>query len=326
MRLKTTITQTTLQLKKMDKSSWIDKLLDLSVIFSFDKTGFKRHCQEPLKPFDLTGKTAIITGASSGIGLATAKTLLASGLKCDLLSRDLERLKINFGQDSKAKLFSIDLSDLSEVFAFTKDKVKEPIDLIIHNAGSMPESLTITNEGFETVFASQVLAPFIMTKTLIDQKLLKKGGKVIFVSSGGMYLQPLDLKDLKFEKHSYNKYLAYANAKRAQVILSELFARNFPDYIFSSMHPGWADTAGVQTSMPTFKKLLKNRLRTKEEGADTIIWLATTNNYPSGKFWFDRKAVKTTIFNFFKPTKEEETSLWVYCESVLNSIKEGSLS
>ena len=139
----------------------------------------------------------------------------------------------------------------------------------------MPHSLTITKEGFEQMFASQVLAPYILTKTLADVGKLRQGCRIIFVSCGGMYLQKLDLSDLLFEKCSYNKYTGYANVKRTQVILSDLFSKKYPQYLFSSMHPGWADTPGVRYSMPLFKKLLNKRLRSAEEGADTILWLAT---------------------------------------------------
>ncbi len=103
--------------------------------------------------------------------------------------------------------------------------MKTPIDLFIHNAGDMPLSLTITKDGFEQMFASQVLGPFVLTKTLADLGKLRQGCRIIFVSSGRMYLQKLDLSDLLFEKRSYNNYTGYANAKKAQVILSELFSK-----------------------------------------------------------------------------------------------------
>ncbi|CUI16894.1 Short-chain dehydrogenase/reductase [Candidatus Protochlamydia naegleriophila] len=104
--------------------------------------------------------------------------------------------------------------------------MKTPIDLLIHDAGDMPLSFTITKEGFEHMFAFQVLGPFILTKTLADLGKLRQGCHIIFVSSGGMYLQKLDLSELLFEKRSYNKYTGYANVKRVQVIFSELFSKN----------------------------------------------------------------------------------------------------
>ena len=303
---------------------WISQLLDLTIVFSFDHSGFKRHCPEQLQKVGLSGRHGIVTGASSGIGLEVAKALLQQRMDCQLIGRDLEKLKNSFKSDQSvpcAKYNCLDMSDLKKVYSFAQDEVEFPIDLLVHNAGGMPNSLTITNEGFEQMFASQVLGPFILTKTLADLGKLRQGCRIVFVSSGGMYLQKLDLSDLLFEKHSYNKYTGYANAKRAQVILSELFYEKYPQYLFSSMHPGWADTPGVSYSMPLFKKLLNKRLRSAEEGADTILWLATTHDYPNGKFWFDRKQAKTTVLNLNKSSKEEEESFWKYCESILTSIK-----
>jgi len=297
----------------------INQLLDLSIIFSFDHSGFKRHCPHQLEMVDLSSRHGIVTGASSGIGLAVAKALLKQGMHCHLIGRDLEKLENSFTSDPTvacAKFHCLDMTDLNKVYSFALDEVTTPIDLLIHNAGDMPHSLTITKDGFEQMFASQVLAPFILTKTLADSGKLQQGCRIIFVSSGGMYLQKLDLSDLLFEKRPYNKYTGYANAKRAQVILSELFSKKYPQYLFSSMHPGWADTPGVRYSMPLFKKLLNKRLRSAEEGADTILWLATTPDYSNGKFWFDRKQAKTTILNLYKSSKNEDDLLWNYCESI----------
>lgn len=306
----------------MALKDWINTLLDLTIIFSFDRSGFKRHCPGQLQMVDLSGRQGIVTGASSGIGLAVAKTLLQQKMDVQLIGRDLQKLENNYKSITGAHTHCLDMADLKKVYAFAQDEIKTPIDLLVHNAGAMPTSLTITSEGFEQMFASQVLAPFILTQTLADAGKLREGCRIIFVSSGGMYLQKLDLSDLLFEKNSYNKYTGYANAKRAQVILSELFSQKYPQYLFSSMHPGWADTPGVGYSMPSFKKILNKRLRSAEDGADTILWLATAPNYPNGKFWFDRKQAKTTILNFNGSGQKDKELLWTYCESVLATIKD----
>ena len=306
----------------MGLKNWINKLLDLTVIFSFDQSGFKRHCPEKLQRIDLSKQHGIITGASSGIGLEVAKELLEQKMNCHLIGRDLNKLEKNF---THKQFHQLDMGDLKKVYSFALNEVKTPLDLIVHNAGAMPNSLTINADGFEQMFASQVLGPFILTMTLAHLGKLQKGCRIIFVSSGGMYLQKLDLSDLCFKKRPYNKYKGYANAKRAMVILSKLLSIKYQQYLFSAMHPGWADTPGVSHSMAEFKKHLNKRLRTPQQGADTILWLATQKDYQTGRFWFDRKETKTTILNFNKSTKQEEQQLWEYLESILASIKGSSL-
>lgn len=302
--------------------NYIDYLLDLSVVFSFDQSGYKRHCPNPLPKVNFLGSHGIITGASSGIGLAVAKSLIEQGMSCLLVGRNLDKLEENFQSALllNSTSFSLDMADLKKVYDFANDNVRTSIDVLVHNAGAMPSSLSITKDGYEQVFASQVIGPFILTKALADLGKLKKNSRIIFVSSGGMYLKSLDLSDLLFKNQNYNKYIAYANAKRAQVILAKQFSKKYPEYLFSSMHPGWVSTPGVRSSMPLFNKLLGNRLRTSEEGADTILWLAAREVYPNGKFWFDRKEANTTILHLNKSTEEENELLWNYCNSIFQTV------
>lgn len=168
----------------MTMKDWISQLLDLTIVFSFDHSGFKRHCPDQLQKIDLSGRHGIVTGASSGI----TKALLQQGMHCQLIGRDLEKLKNSFKSDhsvSCAQYHCLDMSDLKKVYSFALDEVKTPIDLLIHNAGDMPHSLTINKDGLEQMFASQVLGTFILTKTLADLGKLRQGCRILFVASGG---------------------------------------------------------------------------------------------------------------------------------------------
>jgi dehydrogenase/reductase SDR family protein 12 len=302
----------------MSFKNWLSQLLDQTLLFSFDRTGFRRHCPTPLKRVALSGKKGIITGASSGIGLAVAKSLINQGLNAILIGRNREKVEA----DLKPYFHVLDMGNIKQVYAFAKNEVKSGIDLLIHNAGGMPNTLTLTAEGNEAMFASQVLGPYTLTRALADMGKLNPGCRIIFVSSGGMYAQKLDLSDLTFAKRPYNKYTGYANAKRAQVILGEKLSQKYPNFCVSTMHPGWVDTPGVEASMPLFRKLINTRLRSPDEGADTVIWLATTSDTPSGKFWFDRAEAPTTLFNLYDSTDEEKQRLWNLCESTYLAAKE----
>jgi len=284
--------------------SLLDKLLDWSIYFSFDESGFKRHAKNFIpENWNGSGKTALVTGANKGIGLAAAKILSRHGVHVILGCRSKERGEAaveEIRQENPEALCDLFLLDVGEIPS--KPLEVPPLDILVHNAGGMPDTLSFNSRGEEIIWATHVLGPLRLTKALP----LRTGARVIFVSSGGMYLQKLDLSDLKWEKRSYDKYTAYANAKRAQVILTELLQEKFSDQAtMSCMHPGWVDTEGVEEAMPSFYRWTKNRLRTPAQGADTIAWLSLTDReYPGGRFWFDRKEAPR---HKLKKTKESHS-------------------
>lgn len=303
--------------------NWIrhlyNKLLDATIYFSFDRSGFLRHqknFKEEIFP-NSKGKKVLITGGNSGIGYAAALEFAKLGLEVHIVCRDkqkgsqaIEELKKE-SNNLSITLHLLDLSELEEVMEFTQNESLPPFDILVNNAGGMPVKKTINSNGKEVIFTSQVLGHALLTKQLIGKNKLKSGSRVIFVSSGGMYLQKLDLSDLNWDKKPYNHYKAYANAKRAQVILSEQLAEKYNHVVFSSMHPGWVDTKGVVSSLPAFYQWMKNRLRKPSEGADTIVWLTlTSQKYPSGKLWFDRKQAAKYYFRWTKESSKERKKLW----------------
>jgi NAD(P)-dependent dehydrogenase (short-subunit alcohol dehydrogenase family) len=140
-------------------------------------------------------------------------------------------------------------------------------------------------------------------------------GRVITVSSGGMYSQRLDVPALSPRPDEpFDGVTAYARSKRAEVVLTELWSERLGGrgITFSSMHPGWADTPGVRSSLPRFRALTQWILRTPEEGADTIVWLAAAARLrgESGRFWFDRRVVPTHVLDRTRESPEERERLW----------------
>jgi NAD(P)-dependent dehydrogenase (short-subunit alcohol dehydrogenase family) len=118
----------------------------------------------------------------------------------------------------------------------------------------------------------------------------------------------------------YNGTKQYAIAKRAQVTLNEMLAKRYPEIEFVAMHPGWADTPGVQQSIPLFRKLTAPILRTTNEGADTIVWLSCIHPLPgaSGTFWSDREVRPThkTPQSRKIDTEINRQSLWQQVEQM----------
>ena len=146
--------------------------------------------------------------------------------------------------------------------------------------------------------ASQVLAPFELTRLLLPALRAPRPAtavpaRVITVSSGGMYTQRLDPAALLEQPARYRGVRAYARAKRAQVALSAEWARRVAaaEVAFHALHPGWVATPGIAAALPRFDWLLRPLLRTPEQGADTIVWLASADpaGLGSGGFWHDRR-------------------------------------
>jgi NAD(P)-dependent dehydrogenase (short-subunit alcohol dehydrogenase family) len=175
-----------------------------------------------------------------------------------------------------------DVSLLASVRGFAADA--PDFDVVVHNAGVLPERRVETGEGHELTLATHVLGPHLLTTLL-------SGRRTIWVSSGGMYTHRLRVDDLEYRTGEYRGAVAYARTKRMQVALAAEWARRRPDRTAQSMHPGWVDTPGLAESLSGFHRLTRPLLRTAPQGADTIVWLAAADaaTSPNGRFWQDRR-------------------------------------
>ncbi|VDP37107.1 unnamed protein product [Schistosoma mattheei] len=145
----------------------------------------------------------------------------------------------------------------------------------------------------------------------LDDPLSTNEARVITVSSGGMLVQKLDHADpmLTTRHNKFDGTMVYAQNKRQQVVMTEMWSKNYPEIFFCSMHPGWADTPAVALSMPSFYNKMKNKLRTPEQGADTAIWLAAVPNvrrFQNGSFFQDRQVVSQHLKLACTHSKDDE--------------------
>ena len=301
-------------------SLW-DAALDRSIVLSFDATGFARHARgfdpDALAP-SLEGRVALVTGANAGIGRATAAALAGRGATVYLLCRDRGR-----GAEAQAALRSqaghprvhaveLDVSDLEAVRALP-GRIPEPrVDVLVHNAGVLPAARAESLQGHEVTWATHVLGPLALTAGLHDRLRSAPEGRVIFVSSGGMYAQRLRLDDREWRARAYDGVAAYAQTKRMQVELTELLAARAAGFTAHAMHPGWADTASVQASLPRFHRVTKRILRTAEQGADTVVFLAAARalDPATGGFWFDRRPAPTHLLSRTRARPGDPEALW----------------
>ncbi|MGW7684358.1 SDR family NAD(P)-dependent oxidoreductase [Kribbella sp. NPDC054772] len=299
----------------------LDTLLDRAVVPGYTKLGYAIRSRTWPKndpsPDSLTGKTAIVTGARTGLGKATAAGLARLGATVHLAVRNAEKAAPALADlqrevpDATFVLDECDISDLDSVRAYAAT-ITTPIHALIHNAGVMPPERTESAQGHELTLATHVLGPLLLTELLRDQL---KNGRVILVASGGMYTQPLPT-DPEYRDAPYKGATAYARSKRIQVALTPLLAADMTPTFVASMHPGWSETPGLTESLPGFSKLTGRLLRTADEGADTTVWLAATNpRPPTGKFWHDRSPRPTHYLKRTQETPEARQATWTYCRT-----------
>jgi NAD(P)-dependent dehydrogenase (short-subunit alcohol dehydrogenase family) len=174
------------------------------------------------------------------------------------------------------------------------DARHDTVDVLIHNAGALTHERMEAPDGTEATVASQVVGPFLLTCRLLDQLRRGSPGRVITMSSGGMYTAAVTVDGLLLGPDDYDGTKQYALAKRAQVTLNEMWAERVDrhEVVFHSLHPGWADTPGVEAALPTFRRVMGPLLRDPTEGADTMVWLAADDGAPlstTGGFWLDRR-------------------------------------
>ncbi|WP_037321519.1 SDR family NAD(P)-dependent oxidoreductase [Amycolatopsis orientalis] len=278
----------------------------------------RRWWPEDPAPDALAGKVAVVTGAKAGLGKATAIGLAKLGATVRIAVRgdgDAARAEIERAAPGARILVDhCDVSLLSSVRDYAKDLDGE-IDILVHNAGVMPAERTETAEGNEVMLATHVLGPHLLTASLRPK--FADGARVIWVSSGGMYGQPLRTDDLQYRRGDYKPAAGYARTKRMQVVLAELWADELDGsgVVVHSAHPGWADTPGVATSLPTFRKLTRPILRDAEQGADTFVWLAAAEEPGryNGMFWHDRAPRPTHYLGKTRETAAQRRELWRSC-------------
>ena len=303
---------------------------DLLALFSFNRMGFafnrRGFCPDDL-PRDAGGRVALVTGANSGIGRATSLELARRGFDVWMLCRDPGRGSeardaiARECREDRLHLAIVDMSSLASIRRFVSDFSPRRIDVLVHNAGVLPRERHVTDDGVELTFATNVLGPFALTGLLLERLSQSTDARVVFVASGGLYLQRLDLSLISIESPRFDGTRAYANAKRAQVVLARTLASLFSSELpitFASMHPGWADTTAVRTSLPEFHAVMRHLLRSAEEGADTVVWLAASDcaRGTRGALWFDRRVALEYPFPWTHESPVVRQELFALCEKL----------
>ena len=313
----------------MNAATVIDAMLEAPIAPSFTRIGFEARQRlfhwRNVGSYDLEGRVIVVTGATSGLGRAAAEqlardgaTVIAVGRNPDKTARVAADLREVTGGSSVSTVVA-DMGEYDSVRRAAAEILGEHarLDVLIHNAGALTHQRIDAPDGTEATVASQVIGPFLLTCLLLERLEASAPARVITMSSGGMYTAELTVDRLQMDAAAYNGSKQYALAKRAQVTLNEMWSERVDrrSVVFHSMHPGWADTPGVEESLPTFRKIVGPLLRDAAGGADTMVWLAADDGEPlatTGGFWLDRRvrAIHRLRSTSRSDTPERREELW----------------
>ncbi|MGB7755234.1 MAG: SDR family NAD(P)-dependent oxidoreductase [Salinisphaera sp.] len=310
------------------RQGWLSYAADRAVLpgeaMYTDRGYFAMHDRSHSEFMD--GKRVVVTGATSGIGRAIAAEYARLGAHVTLVGRDTDRLAAaadHVRSFAGAAPDAVDVveADLSSIAAMRRAAATiaedaPKLDVLVNNAGAMFEDYGVTDDDIEHTVAINLVAPFVLTESLIGS-LHAGGGRVINMASGGMYAVGLDIDALTPLPANYGGLKAYARAKRALVALTAHWARRYGDegIQFNAMHPGWVATPGVAKSLPRFHFVMRPVLRDARMGADTAVWLGAARAAAglNGAFVFDRKPRPTALVpgTRVKPSQAQSLYGWL---------------
>lgn len=294
---------------------------------AFTNLGYRLHSrdQEPVD-VDLSGKTVVITGGTGGLGRAGAEAIAALGARTVIVGRSPGKLSAAEAEiEGDVAGYRADLSLMSEIRSLA-DRIldeEDRLDVLINNVGVLLPEREVTEEGIEMTLATDLAGHFLLTNLLMPRLIECAPSRVVNMTSGGMYSERIRPDDLEFESREYRGASAYAHAKRGQVILTEMWSERLEGtgVTVHAMHPGWARTAGVASSLPMFNRLMSPFLRTPDQGADTMVWLAAAHepDLHPGELWFDREIAPKHLFERTRETSDERDALWAQLVALTGS-------
>lgn len=302
----------------------IDTVLDRTVVLGYTAAGHAIRRRLPTWPDDplpgaLEGRHVVVTGASSGLGLRTAVDLAGLGAHVHLLVRDPARAvpveaAIDATDRGGHRTWRCDLADAQSIRDCADRLVAQvpALHAVVHNAGILPATRQTDAAGHELTMAVHVLGPILLTQRLLPA-LAGHDARVVFVTSGGMYTQALELDDLDYHEEPFRGAVAYARSKRAQVELLPILQRRWAgaNLAVYATHPGWAQSPGVTSSLPLFARITGPVLRRGDAGVDTTTWLVAAQPRPeSGRLWHDRRVRPTNYLTRTRTTTADRERLW----------------
>lgn len=309
----------------------VDRALEASVVGSFTSVGaIIRRRLDHWSPFArLDGVRVVVTGATSGLGSYMAPALAGLGADVVLVGRSASRgaevlaATVAAGPSGSHSLELADVGDLGQVRELAERVRRGGVDILLHNAGALTHERTLSPQSIETTLATHLVGPHVLTQ-LLREKNDRTLSRVLVMTSGGMYTQKFDVATLTSLEGVYDGVATYARVKRAQIVWARAAAARWGDETLVAVtHPGWTDTPGLRSSLPTFGRLLRPVLRTLAQGTDTMLWLTGCEQlrHERGALWFDRRTRSAYRLARTRPDDPaaDEASLWGHLESWRNA-------
>ena len=258
--------------------------------------GAETTTDEVLDGVDLSGRLALVTGATTGLGLETARALAAAGAQVVVAARGDDKARAAMATiresvpDARLEPGVVDLADLATVRAFAARFLSQhdALHLLVNNAGVMYTPEGRTADGFETQFGTNHLGHFVLTNLLVPALVRGAPARVVNLSSGGHFGAGIDWDDPNFERRGYDKFGAYSQSKTANILFTvELDRRLAPHGVRAyAVHPGMIVTdLGRHMTRDDFAELRERAKRgpsgglpaykTIPAGAATSVWAAT---------------------------------------------------
>ena len=316
----------------MTAATVLDTVLDRTLL-GYGNLGYhvrRRFWAADPVPDALRGAVAIVTGANSGLGKATAAGLARLGANVRMIVRRLDA-----GLAARAEIIAsvpgadltVETCDVSSLAAVRRyaEGFDGPLHLLVHNAGVMPPQRALSIDGHELSLATHVLGPHLLTTLLRPALTAGAPSRVIWVTSGGMYAHKLPGRDLEYEEGAYRPAVAYARTKRMQAVLTQCWAEQLHDdgVVVHAVHPGWANTPGLTGGLPTFRILTRPLLRTPEQGADTVVWVAAAGppGESTGRLWHDRAERPWHYAARTRESAAERLAFWETCQRLTQPVR-----
>ncbi len=282
---------------------------------------------------DLAGRRVLVTGATSGLGLGTAQALAARGARLLLGARSAERGRTAVARVSETtgnpevEFVVADLSSATEVRQLARDVQSrfDALHVLINNAGIDVGERQVTEDGLESTFAVNYVAPFLLTNALLDLLQASAPARILNVASTGYKGGKLDFDDLQSERH-FSGQRAYNTSKLALVLFTYELSRRVDGtgVTVNAVDPGFVRGTEIGSTLPRIYQfmgtLMQPFMASVEKGADTIVWAASDPSLAgiTGRYFKQRREVSTDA-----PTHDDALAgrLWAATEALTGTTR-----